>query len=135
MRADEKRTREVVKERSAGGCERCGQRRAHTMHHRRKVSQGGPWCPSNVIHLCGDGTRYCHGEISNTRNEYYDEGWLVRSWQHWASKPVRLWHGVVVLDTRGGWLNLGMDMPSETHFAGCSWWHSDVCDMGCGVDS
>jgi hypothetical protein len=133
VRADERRTRFIVAERSGGLCERCGVHPANTMHHRRKRSQSGPWCPSNVIHLCGDGTTGCHGVITNTRKEFYSAGWLVHSWETWADKPVLLWQGWAVLDPDGGWTNLGFDPPSEEHVAGCSWWHSDICDMGCGV--
>jgi hypothetical protein len=124
----EARARRIVKERSGEDCELrlpgcLG--RAETMHHRRKQSQRGPWTPSNLIHTCGDGTRGCHGVITNTRVAYYEEGWLVASWQDWGSKPVRLWHGLVLLDDAGGWTNLG----ESKHTAGCAVWTSNnPCD-------
>ena len=57
----------MVAERSMGICETyipdvC-MGRAMTMHHRRKRGQGGPWSPSNLLAVCGDGTRGCHGWI------------------------------------------------------------------------
>lgn len=58
----EQRARAVVYARSQGRCEVCG-RQAHTVHHRVKRGQGGTWSPANLLHICGDGTRYCHGWI------------------------------------------------------------------------
>lgn len=99
---NEKACRRVVAARSGGLCEICGHCRAATMHHRRKRSQGGPWAPSNVLHLCGDGTTGCHGLITNTRTVFYARGWLVHSWDDWALTPVRLAAvGLVLLDDSG----------------------------------
>lgn len=50
----------LVNARSAGACEVCG-RPADSIHHRNK--QGRVWTPENLLALCGDGTRYCHGWI------------------------------------------------------------------------
>lgn len=44
-------------------------------HHRLKQSQGGPWEVANLLAAC----RPCHQVISDTREEYYREGWLVKS--------------------------------------------------------
>lgn len=95
----------VVKRRSGGTCEICGIRPGESVHHRRKQSQQGPWTPSNCLHLCGDGRSPdgCHGMVTNTRSEYYDNGWLVRSWEDWAAKPVLYRGRMVVLDDEGGW--------------------------------
>lgn len=100
------KARRIVKRRSGGDCElripgSC-LGRAETMHHRRKQSQRGPWTPSNLVHTCGDGTRGCHGLITNTRTEYYESGWLVHSWEDWRGKPVELWSGRRFLDDVGG---------------------------------
>lgn len=106
---NEKKTRPIVYARSGGDCELrldgcLG--RGHSIHHRRKRSQGGPWSPSNSIHTCGDGSRGCHGVITDTRTEYYDKGWLVHSWTDWAPTPVLLHtskgHTYVLLDDEGG---------------------------------
>lgn len=58
----EQAARALVYARSAGRCEVCG-RSADSYHHRQKRSQGGTWAPANGLHVCGDGTRYCHGWI------------------------------------------------------------------------
>lgn len=94
----------VVKRRSGGMCEICGRRRGESVHHRRKQSQGGPWTPSNCLHLCGDGRGPdgCHGTITNTREQYYKDGWLVYSWEDWSGKPVKYRGRMVVLDDVGG---------------------------------
>lgn len=102
---NESRTRRLVKQRSEGVCERCGDRNADTMHHRRLRSQRGPWTPSNILHLCGDGTRLCHGELTNTngrRAEYERAGWIVPSGQDWLAMPVRRRGQWVLLDDDGG---------------------------------
>lgn len=105
----EKTCRDVVRERSGGDCElrlSACLGRAASVHHRRKRSQGGPWTPSNCLHTCGDGTRGCHGVITDTRTEYYESGWIVHSWDPWASTPVLMHthfgHTWVLLDDEGG---------------------------------
>lgn len=45
-------TRRIVRERSDGVCEQCGQSRATDMAHRLARSRMGRWQPSNVLHLC-----------------------------------------------------------------------------------
>lgn len=98
----EKSCRAVVIARSGNWCEICGIRAGESIHHRRKQSKQGPWSPSNCVRLCGDGTTGCHGRITNTRQEYYDNGWLVRSWDDWTTVPF-LHHtlGFVFLDDEG----------------------------------
>lgn len=54
--------RAVVYARSGGLCEVC-RRPAASVHHRVKRGQGGTWNPANLLHLCGDGTMWCHGWI------------------------------------------------------------------------
>lgn len=97
--------------------------RAETMHHRRKQSQRGPWVPSNLVHACGDGVRGCHGLITNTRTEYYDNGWIVHSWQNWRATEILLWDGLRFLDNAGGF------EPPPTCPLGCAVWTSNAkCD-------
>jgi hypothetical protein len=91
--------RDLVRKRSGGTCERCSVRLAESMHHRRFRSQGGPWVPSNILHLCGDGTTGCHGVLTNTRGhraEFEAAGWIVPSHADWREVPV-LRHGVFVI--------------------------------------
>lgn len=58
----ETRGRAIVYERSQRRCEVCG-RPAASVHHRNK--EGRIWSPGNLLSLCGDGTRYCHGWIEH----------------------------------------------------------------------
>ena len=84
----EARCREIVAARSGGRCERCGRYRAESMHHRRKRSHGGPWAPSNVVHLCGDGTTGCHGWIEHHAAKAEVEGFHVPSWEDEREVPL-----------------------------------------------
>lgn len=70
--------RRIVAERSGGMCERCGHTPAESHHHRVKRGQGGKWEPSNIAHLCGDGTRGCHGWIEANPAAAREEGWALR---------------------------------------------------------
>jgi hypothetical protein len=102
---NEKDCREIVRTRSDGCCEMCGVARAETMHH-RLGRRFGPWSPSNIVHLCGDGVRGCHGQVTNTRTAYYDAGWLIRTWDKRtpAEIPFEHWNfGKVLLDDAGGY--------------------------------
>lgn len=65
----EARGRAAVAARSQGRCEAsipglCVGR-ASNVHHRRNRSQGGTWCPDNLLHLCGSGTTGCHGWVTH----------------------------------------------------------------------
>lgn len=76
----EARARAIVAERSGGRCEAVIEGvclgRAHSMHHRRKP--GRLWNPSNLLHLCGDGTRGCHGWIEAHPTKANELGlWLM----------------------------------------------------------
>ncbi|MEV8610195.1 HNH endonuclease signature motif containing protein [Amycolatopsis sp. NPDC051373] len=97
--------KKIVKKRSEGKCEICGIRPGQSVHHRRKQSQGGPWTPSNCLHLCGDGRGPdgCHGMVTNTRTQYYQYGFLVYSGESWINKPVLYRGELVVLDDEGAW--------------------------------
>ena len=100
----ERECRALVAERSGGMCEVRWQGvctwTADSMHHRRKRSHGGLWDPSNILHVCGDGTRGCHGKIE--------------------ANPA-------TSRSKGYWLYSGQD-PAETkvfmHFRGYAGWYS-----------
>lgn len=100
MKADEKRGREAVKQRSGGVCEvgipEVCMGRGHTIHHRKNRSQGGTWAPSNLLHLCGDGTRGCHGWITEHPATSYIRGWAVRGHRNPSEVPVRYRDGLAV---------------------------------------
>jgi len=103
---NETRCRAIVKGRSGGCCEMCGAP-AESMHHRKNRSQGGKWEPSNIVQLCGDGSRKCHGMLTNTngrRLEFEDKGWIVPSYLAPVDVPfAHGLHGHVFLDDAGGW--------------------------------
>jgi hypothetical protein len=75
------------------------------MHHRRFRSQGGPWTPSNILHLCGDGTRGCHGRITKPdgwRPVFEFLGWIVPSHADWRSTEVLVNGAMRPIDDAGG---------------------------------
>lgn len=79
----ETRGRTIARDRSGGICEVqkpgvCTYR-AESMHHRKNRSQGGTWAPSNLLHTCGDGTRGCHGWITEHPEPARGPGWAVLS--------------------------------------------------------
>ncbi|QNN99473.1 HNH endonuclease [Gordonia Phage Sephiroth] len=98
----EKRCRAILANRSDGICERCCAAPAQSVHHRRKRGQGGPWTPTNCVHICGDGTRGCHGWIEGHPNAAREEGFHVRSYENEAEVPVLIWGNLVYLDDEGG---------------------------------
>jgi hypothetical protein len=70
---NETKCRAVVKARSEGRCEMCGQPGVQ-MHHRQNRSQGGRWEPSNILHLCVE----CHGFVTTEPTISQRMGWTVR---------------------------------------------------------
>jgi hypothetical protein len=92
--------RKVVRARSEGLCECCGGHRAESMHHRRKP--GRVWTPENLLHVCGDGTRLCHGWIEANPTKAQQQGWWVRSHKDPAKTPCWLaGRGYVFLNVDG----------------------------------
>ncbi len=98
-------TKQVVRRRSGGMCERCGVERATNLHHRRARGMGGTrravhtaeW----LLHLCGTGTTGCHGYIEAHPQISYAKGWKLRGTRP-ATTPVQLYaHGWVVLHPDG----------------------------------
>lgn len=94
-------TRLTVQNRFAGRCARCGQV-GWTVHHRKPRGMGGSRDPAinsaaNLLWLCGDGVRGCHGWIESNRNTARANGWLVPYAQDAATIPVLLWDGRRVL--------------------------------------
>jgi hypothetical protein len=99
---NEKKARELLAERSNGVCELCSANRATNAHHRKNAGQGGPWAPSNLLHLCGSGTTGCHGLVTREPKKAREQGWSVPSWGDPARTPVWLaWRGFVFLDDTG----------------------------------
>lgn len=98
----EAKTRALLAERSGGWCEACGLVRAQSVHHRRKRSQGGPWTASNCVHVCGDGTRGCHGWAEANPLEAGAEGFVLRNGEVPTQVPILSGlHGRVLLSDDG----------------------------------
>jgi 5-methylcytosine-specific restriction protein A len=106
-------TRQEVMARFGGRCARCGQP-GESIQHRKPRGAGGTKNPainalSNLIWVCGDGVRGCHGHMESYRTEAYRLGWLVRDRGNPAKIAVRLWDGRdVLLDDDGG----AQDVPA-----------------------
>lgn len=109
-------TRRVIAERSHGVCELhipgvcLG--RATNAAHRLPQGQGGPWTPSNLLHLCGMGNSCggCHGYSESHRTESYAKGWLLRTGTDPLTTPVAVWPvGLVLLDDEGGYTQFHPD--------------------------
>ncbi len=99
--AEEKRARRLVKARSNECCEGCDMARAAHMSHRIAEGQGGPWCPSNLMHLCAA----CHLVWAHANpTDAKAAGWIVHPNHDHTVIPVRhALHGLVLLDCDGGW--------------------------------
>jgi 5-methylcytosine-specific restriction endonuclease McrA len=80
-------THKQVLQRSRGLCERCG-RAGESDHHRKNRSQGGRWSLDNIVRLCGDGTRGCHGWVTSHPEAASLEGYHVKPWENPAFIPV-----------------------------------------------
>lgn len=104
--AAERSSKRIVKARSGGVCEGCGQARANDWSHRVGEGVGGPWCPSNGLHLCRIA---CHGFIGAEPTAARDlRGWRLDSWDDPLELPARHWlHGFVLLDVDGGMTRVG----------------------------
>jgi 5-methylcytosine-specific restriction protein A len=92
----------LVKARSGGGCEKCGNAMAEQIHHRRPRASGGSRrsdtnSPANLLHICAR----CHAEIESHRNWGYVNGWLLQQHQDPTKVPVVLRHGTVLLTDTG----------------------------------
>ena len=77
----------------AARCEKCGDYGIGlSMHHRKKRGQGGSWAPSNIVVVCGDGTRGCHGWIEQNPTAANAEGWHLTTGDPDGSVvPIRHW--------------------------------------------
>lgn len=100
----EKEARRLVRERSGGVCEICGQQRATNFQHRKARSHSGSWSASNGLDVCGMGNAFgCHGYIHQNPDAACEYGWSVKSWDDERDIPVRTIHGFVLLDDEGGY--------------------------------
>lgn len=72
-------------------CARCGKPvidALRSIHHRKRRSQGGKHTADNLVLLCGDGLRECHGHVHLNPDQSYDLGWLVRAADDPALRPL-----------------------------------------------
>ena len=103
-------TSTLLWQRAGGRCELCGLSLAsgpYSRHHRRPRRMGGTRRPDvhslpNLLLLCGDGVRGCHGRVESDRAEALAEGWLLHDGEDPATTPVRIhpW-GTVILTPDG----------------------------------
>ena len=95
MQADERRARDLVRERSSGICERCSAARAQHWHHRLDRSLGGKWHPANGLHTCPP----CHLDVTSPFGERralcLRNGWVLETHQDPLKVPVLMRHGYV----------------------------------------
>lgn len=110
--------RSIVYARSQGRCEVCT-RPAHSVHHRVKRGQGGTWDPTNLLHVCGDGTRYCHGWVEANPAHAVALGLWVRTGDDPARvpaylHPTTLWRAWWFADDEGCW-TWADDTPPPAH--------------------
>lgn len=97
LAAAERRARLIVRERSGGVCEACGMARATDWAHRVAEGQGGPWCPSNGLHLCHPDHMWCHANPQEARAR----GWMLHSGDDPQMTPARLTYGWALLHADG----------------------------------
>lgn len=102
-----KRVRDVIRERSEGVCEVCGQTPAVQQHHRRPRAAGGTSRPesnqpSNGLDVCVR----CHHQIESHRTDALTMGWLVRQTDSPTLRRVLRRGEWVWLDDHGGVLTV-----------------------------
>lgn len=94
-------TREAVFRRDGDRCVRCGmfvRTWGASIQHRKPRGMGGTKDPSinsaaNLIVLCGDGVRGCHGWVESHRDEAHAAGWSLPWWEDPTAVPVTYWDG------------------------------------------
>jgi len=104
--AKEAVVRALVRARSGGVCEVCGNARATNYQHRKNRSQGGLWSASNGLAVCGTGTTGCHGRIHANPAEAVSKGHQVRSYADPLLIPVLTRHGWLRLTDAGSCLEV-----------------------------
>lgn len=96
--------RQAVLQRDEGICQRCGAWCANvpsSVHHRLPRRSGGrsglaliaSYDMANLVLVCGDGVRLCHGDIERQRDLARDDGWLLYEIEDPAAVPVLTYRG------------------------------------------
>ena len=77
MSAIPTKSRDTVRERSGGRCERCGGQGGHYHHRRRRRVTAGhdPHCPCNGVYLC----RVCHAWAHANPQSAVETGFIIGS--------------------------------------------------------
>lgn len=104
-----RQVRERVLARDGYRCARCGKHIGagpSSIQHRKARGMGGTTdpainSPANLIVLCGDGVRGCHGWVESHREEARAAGWSVPQWGDPTTVPVTYWDGKYNLDREG----------------------------------
>jgi hypothetical protein len=90
----------------------------YSVHHRVLRSHGVDNSPANLILLCGDGVRSCHGWVHAHPDEARKHGWMLLGTDNATFKPVQhSLHGWVFLRTDGTWTSRCPACPDELHGA------------------
>jgi hypothetical protein len=89
VKAAERLARELVRARSMGVCEGCGQKPATDYAHRVGRGQGGAWSAANGLHLCGPGNYGgCHAAPRSLAESL---GWVIRGRRDPLTVPAFIW--------------------------------------------
>lgn len=86
-------SRDAMKARSMGRCERCGMR-ANDAHHRRSrsIRDKHTHCTCNLVHLC----RTCHTWAHKHPWEARQMGFIVSRYAEPLSAPFQRWDGALL---------------------------------------
>ena len=86
-------------------CQRCGdlidEGMPFSLHHRKPRRMGGrqgaaaveSYDMANLITVCGNGVRRCHGDIEADRSQASDDGWLLRELEDPRTTPLIRYDG------------------------------------------
>lgn len=106
MKKEEKEARRLVRERSGGVCEICGEQKATNFQHRKPKAHAGAWSASNGLDVCGMGNAFgCHGYLHQNPDMACENGWSVKSWDDESQVPVLTVQGWVFLGDEGQYLD------------------------------
>lgn len=82
------------------------------MHHRLKRGQGGLWEPQNIVALCGDGVRGCHGWCEANPTKGWELGFCVKPWENPAEQPIKYRLSTWALLTSDGAIDYAIPTPT-----------------------
>lgn len=96
------KSRDAVKARAMGRCERCGMQGSHWHHRRsRSIRDAITHSPVNGVWLCSTDHVFVHANPRQAR----EEGFIVSRYDDPRKVPFLRWDGALVQpDTEGGWV-------------------------------